>query len=308
MSSIGTTIPLHHDQEPFPYGWREVERRRPDGTVDWERQALGPDAFLDPQPGDVMIQGALHAQIVLDLYARLTVRFQDQPMTAVFHDLKMLWGIPGLKEPAPDIAVIHCVRDRGAPRESFDCLAEGVRPSLVIEVMSRNYAGDDTRKPAIYARAGIPEYLIVKPYGRRMRRELILWGHRLVGSGYRPWTPDPDGWRVSAAIGVAFRADADRQALELIDARTGASLRSVTETDLACRRAEQVAHRAEQAANQAEQVANQAEQAAHQAEQVARQAEQRAEEQAERADVAESRLRRLEALLRSRGIDPDAQG
>jgi Uma2 family endonuclease len=265
MSSIGATIPPSHDQDPFPYGWREVERRRPDGTVYWEQQALGPEAFLDPQPGDVMIQGALHAQIVLDLYARLTVRFQDRPTTAVFHDLKMLWGIPGLKEPAPDISVIHGVSDRDAPRESFDCLAEGVRPSLVIEVMSRNYAGDDTRKPAIYAHAGIPEYLIIKPYGKRMRRELSLWGHRLVGSGYRPWKPDPDGWLVSNTVGVAFRADATRQAMQLIDARTGTPLRSVTETHLACRRAEQ------------------------------------------RADAAESRISRLEALLRSRGIDPDAQ-
>jgi hypothetical protein len=40
--------------------------------------------------------------------------------------------------------------------------------------MSRNYAGDDTKKPAIYAHAGIPEYLILKPYRPGGQRDLSL--------------------------------------------------------------------------------------------------------------------------------------
>jgi Uma2 family endonuclease len=55
---------------------------------------------------------------------------------AVFADLKMRWGIPGLKNPGPDIAVVPGVRDKKRKRDSFDVMKEGTRPCLVIEVVS----------------------------------------------------------------------------------------------------------------------------------------------------------------------------
>ncbi len=258
--------------DPFRYGWRQVERHRTDGTLELVEQPLGPDDFLDPQPGDVMIQGALHFECVNDLYNRLALRYRDDPATAVFADMKMLWGIPGLKQPAPDIAVVPGVRDKGADRESFDVVAEGTRPCLVIEVMSRNYAGDDTKKPAIYALAGIPEYLILKPYGQHGERELSLQGFRMVRGRYQRWRPDADAWFRSDRVGVGFRVAADRRHLELVDLASGDRLPTLAE--LAQAREQRAAALATADAERA------------------------------RADAAEGELERLRARLREQGIDP----
>ena len=238
MSTSSAIRHAEQDQDPFRYGWHQVTVHRPDGSVDIEYQPLGPDAFVDPQPGDVVIQGSLHFRCVNALYDRLELYFDDDPTTAVFSDLKMLWGIPGLKEPCPDIAVVPGIRDKDAPRESFDVAAEGSRPCLVIEVLSRNYADEDARrKPPIYVRAGVPEYLLVKPYGKGMQREFSLWGHRLVDGRRRAWRPAADGYWHSSTVDLRFGVTPDRQDLSIIDTRTGEPLPTPAELEAASRRA-----------------------------------------------------------------------
>lgn len=292
MTSNTATILTDEHRDPFYYGYRPVERRMPDGTTRLEQQPLGPDALIDPQMGDVVIQGVVHFACVADLYQRLRLRWRDRPDMAVFADLKMLWRIPGLKEPAPDIAVIPGVHDRDASRDSFDITAEGTRPCLVVEVMSRRYTGDDTAKPSIYARAGIPEYLIIKPYGKRGERLFKLWGHRLVGSRYCPWPADADGWLHSTTTGVGFRATPDNRDLEVIDSATGEPLPRPEEIEDARREAVAAAAALrEQAEAQVARAQIEAERAAI---------------EAERATAAEHELARLRALLRAKGIDPDA--
>ncbi len=270
MSSIGAPNLPNSEHDPFYYGWRRVEQRKPDGTIELIEVPLGFDDFLDPQLGDVMIQGTLHFACVKDLHNRLETHYRDDPETEVFCDLKMLWQIPGLEEPAPDIAVVHGVADKGANRESFDVVAEGTRPCLIIEVMSRRYAGDDTKKPSIYALAGIPEYLILKPYGPGQRPELSMRGFRMVEGRYRRWTPDTDGWYRSAETGLGFRVGDDRQRLDLIDLANGEPLPTLAEIDAARRR------------------------------EAAAAADARA-----RAEAAEQALARLRLRLRGKGIDPD---
>jgi hypothetical protein len=46
----------------------------------------------------------------------------------------MIWGIPGLKEPAPDVVIVPNIQNKKAGRFCFEVVKEGTRPGLVIEV------------------------------------------------------------------------------------------------------------------------------------------------------------------------------
>ena len=122
--------------DPFRYGWRPRYVRLPDGEVIEEQIPLTAEDLLDPQDGDVVGQSAYHFSLLLRLAILLRRYYADQKDVFVAGDLKMLWRIPGLKNPAPDVAVIPGVRDREADRKSFDVVAEGTRPWLVIELVS----------------------------------------------------------------------------------------------------------------------------------------------------------------------------
>jgi colicin import membrane protein len=133
------------EQDPFRYGWRYVRRPTPDGDVELHQVPLTREDLLDPREGDFMIQSTTHIRIVMDLLHMLTGWAHSRADLAVFSDLKMRWGIPGLKGPAPDIAVVPGVPDKGRDRDSFDVSKEGTRPSLIVEVVSRDYRDKDYR-------------------------------------------------------------------------------------------------------------------------------------------------------------------
>jgi hypothetical protein len=117
MSAPRSQLPPDpHD--PYRYGWRPVSRRRPDGSLHYERIPLTEADFLDPHLGDVMIQGALHWECANDLYDRFKMRYLHDPHTGVFADLKMRWGIPGLEEQSgslPDAAHAPSLASCGSP-------------------------------------------------------------------------------------------------------------------------------------------------------------------------------------------------
>src|SRR5436190_121630 len=115
--------------DPFRYGWRWRSVHLPGGEVLDEQVPLTADDLLDPQPGDQVGQSQLHWELLF-LLARILDRYYEvRNDVALAVDLKMLWRIPGLKEPAPDLAVIPGVRQKIDPsRTSFDIVEEGVRP------------------------------------------------------------------------------------------------------------------------------------------------------------------------------------
>lgn len=269
-------IPVEHDAAPR--GWREVPVRRPDGSLDYREEPLPPDAFLDPQEGDYLIQGTEHAFCVTDLAVRLRHHFRNDPTRAVYSDVKIKWGIPGLKEPAPDIAVIPDICDRDRPRQAFYVPVEGTRPSLVIEVVSPYQDGDETEKVEIYRRAGVAEYLIVKTFEPVGVVNYSIQGYRLVEGGYRPLRPDARGRLRSCTTGLGFNTAPGHRGVVIVDAATGEPLLDADALEQRWRR-------------EAEQ-RTQAEHARKQAEQRQYQADARAEGYARR--------------LRELGIDPDA--
>lgn len=210
--------------EPSPYGWREVPFQRPDGSFDYREEPLPRDAFLDPQEGDHLIQGTEHGACVTDLFVRLRRHYRHDPTVAVYSDLKIRWGIPGLKEPAPDITVVPNIRDPRLARQSFNVPAEGTRPSLVIEVVSPYQDGDDTDKVEIYRRAGIAEYLIVETFDPVGVIRYSIKGHRLLGGRYHPIRPDARGLLLSQTTGLDFGVEPDQRGIVIIDVASGQPL------------------------------------------------------------------------------------
>jgi Uma2 family endonuclease len=251
-----------------------------------------------------LIQGTQHYRCAADLFDRLRLRYRQDPTTGVFGDLKMIWGIPGLQEPAPDVAVVPHLRDKERNRQSFEMRREGTRPCLIIEVMSPNYPADETDKVAIYRRAGIAEYLIVKPYGKDLRTEFSVRGYRLVGDQYQEIQPDAGGFLHSQTTGLDFGIPADRQGVIVRDPVTGERLLSTEERERLRELAERRAAVAEQKVEAAEQKAAAAEQKAEVAEQKAEVAEKRAEAVRQQMEREQQRAARLAQRLRELGIDP----
>ncbi len=238
-------VPASFHREGFPYGWRRVTETLRDGTVIFHDIPLDPEDFLNPELGDQMPQGPQHAEQAVRIYNKLRKHCRRDPHTAVLFDCKMKWGIPGLNEPFPDIAVIPGVRDRDNIRGSFYVAEQGTRPALIIEIMSPGYAGDDTAKVGIYERAGIREYIILNPHFEDESLPFELTGYRLVRGRYQKMIPDPDGRLLSRSIGVRFAPGAGGREVVLTNAVTGEEMLSDEEEYQARQNAETRAENAE---------------------------------------------------------------
>ena len=160
------------ENEEFPHGWRRVKEVGLNGKTIYRDIPLSPEDFLDPQEGDQMPQGPKHFDLAKELCDKLEKHFDDRPDIVVLGDTKMLWRIPGLQEPFPDISVIPNIQDKKAIKTSFDCQKYNTRPCLIIEIMSPGYPGDDTKKVTIYQRAGVDEYIIINQHVKNEKNRL----------------------------------------------------------------------------------------------------------------------------------------
>ena len=226
------------DDDPFRYGWRTVVETGPAGEIIYRDIPLTQADFLDPQTGDQMNQGNKHYHLAISLYHRFYQYSRQQPTVGVFGDIKMRWGIPGLKEPAPDLAIIPNLKDKDAHRRSFNVLNEGTRPCLVVEIMSPDYPGDDTAKVEIYQRAGVAEYIIINPHFEAETMPFELQGYRLVEGQYHPIAADAQGRLLSETTGLWFGLGETGRDIVLTEAATGERLLTVEEEAAARRAAE----------------------------------------------------------------------
>jgi Uma2 family endonuclease len=231
------------DEEPGITLLRWVER--PGGKMEQVQMPLTPELFLNPQVGDQMTQGKRHGDTARQIADLLDDFFRPDPDVLVTFDLKHLLG-PGLPQPSPDVSVIRGVRDRDADRESFDIEAEGIRPCLVVEVVSplsaRIRRTDLEDKVACYGRAGIPEYLIVD--SQRRDRRFRLLGYRLDAFGrYEPIEPDGKGRLLSETTGLWFQASPDGGRVLISEHPSGRPLLTREENEILRRAAEEEAAR-----------------------------------------------------------------
>ncbi|MDM8527388.1 Uma2 family endonuclease [Anaerolineales bacterium HSG24] len=243
------------EEEPFPYGWRTIEDIGPNGETIYRDIALTLDDFLDPQEGDQMPQGIEHSEEAIEIRNKLKKWFRHDPHMAVLFDVKMKWGILGLQEPFPDIAVIPKVKDKHALKGGhFDVLAQGTRPCLIVEITSPNYEAGDRKKVQIYERAQVEEYLIINPY----RKPFELQGYRLEQGQYRKLAT---GRFLSRTTNLRFEPSVDGGQLIITDTRTDEVMLSSVEEIQARKIAETRAEQEAKARKIAEARAEQAEQA-----------------------------------------------
>lgn len=228
----------------------------------------------------------------------------------------MEWGIPGLKEPAPDIAVVPQMREKDPDVGTFKVQEQGTRPALVIEVMSPHYQGDDTVKVTLYQQAGVKEYLIVNPYHGDHRDHYHLTLYRLVGQRYQAVKPDQNGWLFSETTGVSFTVSANRREVLLTVVATGEKLLTAKEEKQArlkeararlqeTKAREAAETQARQAAKAREAAEAQALEAQAEAEVLQRRvAEERAKAEVQARLEAETKLQALQARLRELEAKP----
>ncbi|UBF27569.1 Uma2 family endonuclease [Kovacikia minuta CCNUW1] len=269
---MSITAPSYSTEELAERGWRVETIVQPDGTAIDTRVPLTPEEFLHPKESYHLPNSTFHDDVAGAAKDMLTRRYADEPTTAVYRDLIFRWGIPGLGDHCPDTCVVFGVRNKEQVRTEFVVLEEGVRPSLVIEVVSPYYRKQDREiKVKEYAQAGVQEYVIFDR--RKQRGQMIeeVLGYRLVEGQYLPITPDEEGRILSETVGLLIGLQ-DSQVV-MLDSQTGERL--LTSLEL------------EQRASQAEARASQAE---------------------ARASQAEERAARLAEMLRSQGIDPDQIG
>ncbi len=210
-----------------------------DGTVEERELPLTMERLLHPQEGDKVTQTDFHLSLFVSLLGRLRRRLEQAPGLGVFADLRFAWNRRGLKPSGPDLAV---VKGLPAPRKviseeiggTFDTAAWGVRPELVIEVVSPEHGRlrnkDLEKNVEIYARAGVEEYLIFNPLRIGSRRPIQLLGYHLAGGvRYTAIPPDPQGRILSKATGLYFWSDPEGRRIEIFDRASGARLLSSDE-------------------------------------------------------------------------------
>jgi Uma2 family endonuclease len=227
MGEPATHLPLPEEDrsdDPFRLGWRLRTVRLPDGSSEIREVPLTAEDLLDPQVGDHVTQNSWHILTAHKLLGLLSSRYKSSPDVLVTCDLQIFWGIPGLKNPSPDLAIIPGVRERDRFRRSFQVMRERAKPVLVVELVSdepEHKSADHDKKVKIYQRAGVPEYVIADPpYTPGGCR---LTGYRLNKAGrYTPIPPDSQGRILSMTTGLWFAPAGDT--IDLIDAETGERL------------------------------------------------------------------------------------
>lgn len=217
--------------DPFPYGWRYVLDETATDEESYKQVPLTLEDILNPQLGDKMPQSNLHHNLITHLESIFQQKYQQDPHTAVYCDMKMFWGIPNLLEPSPDIAIIPNVKNKNAIRHSFKVKKEGTKPCLVIEIVSPRYPGDHDKKVKIYQQAGIEEYIIIDPSVPNKFTEQPITGYRLINGQYKPIIPNKAGEILSKTTNIYFTVDKSQKQFQvkLIDANIGQPLLSAVE-------------------------------------------------------------------------------
>lgn len=286
-------LDLEAREEPTLLRWVQS----PEGRLELLELPLTRELFLDPQLGDSMVQGDWHDITAGEIAGILRNHFRLQTDVRVFHDMKHFL-VPRRPAPAPDVSVVRGLGPRHR-RSSFRVKKEGVRPSLLIEVVSpspETRRGDLEDKIELYELAGIPEYLIVDSPSGVTGMPFQLLGYRLDSAGrYQPLKPDAEGRFLSETTGIWFQVSPDGERIYLFEYPAGRRLLNLSEQEDRANREADKAIREARARKAAEEKALR-EAAARRA------AEERALREEEARKAAEAETARLRAeIARLRG-------
>jgi len=248
------------DPDPYRYGWHEVPRTLPDGSIDFDRIPLTMTDVLHPQEGFFRMQNSDHNRLCHYLLNVMGACVALDPTAVVLGDVRIDWGVPHPRPHGPDVAVIFGVQEHQT-WGTFSVTQEGVRPALIIEVTSPETRMNDlVTKVTHYARVQVPQYIVVSQ--RRQRgtpvSTRILLGYRLApgATAYTKQTPDEQGrfWLDAVGIWIGLEDNEvmcyDRQGRPIEDyAKLHVARQSAEER---ARNAEELARNAEERARKIE--------------------------------------------------------
>jgi Uma2 family endonuclease len=172
------------------------------GRIDF----LAGDVEVDMSPEELHTHGTVKSAIL----ATLHVLVADQEIGDVFVDRGRVQSAAAELSAEPDVVVVlwDSVRagrvsyvSKSTRREDRFSVIEGA-PDLIVEVVSESSVGKDTRRlPALYARAGVPEFWLVDVRLNEPRFEI----RTLRDGEYAVLTADASGWIPSPCLGLSFR-------------------------------------------------------------------------------------------------------
>ncbi len=154
----------HSSPEPeFPYGWRFVKRKQADGSEKLEQVPLTLEDVLHPQEGDVIPESKPHEADRRYLANVFESRPLAPPIGLVTSDLLIHWGVEGLRDHSPDVAVfVGLNREPDTVVGTLDLPSFGGRCVLVVELVSPATRDNDVvRKMEHYRQIGIPLYVLI---------------------------------------------------------------------------------------------------------------------------------------------------
>lgn len=216
-----------------------------EGEIDYASLDFDPDEAAAEKP-DAMEQRREQAEVFGLLNARFA-GFGQRPDVLVDFDTYICYDRRDLNvRICPDICLAFGVDAQAIrPRRLYLPWEAGKPPDWVLEIASPTTGREDVnRKPAIYARIGIPEYWRFDPSGERYHGE-PMYGGILTGGEYQPveLTTGPDGILkgYSPLLGLSLAWDEGWP--RFFDPNTGAYLENWQET--AARAKAEAAARAE---------------------------------------------------------------
>ncbi|MCP4110187.1 MAG: hypothetical protein GY749_32470, partial [Desulfobacteraceae bacterium] len=118
-SALQYSEPYEDEKDEYYYGYRTIIGYDKDGGESVSYRPLTLDDFLEPEEGDVYMEGSLHEKDLVSLKSIFRFHLKDRKDITVFSNLKMEWGIGNLENPAPDISIVSDVEDPEKPRGTF---------------------------------------------------------------------------------------------------------------------------------------------------------------------------------------------
>ncbi len=239
--------------------------RDEDGELRILQLPLTLENLLNPQLEDEVSQTNRHSRTLGPLTDALRRHLEHTtPGLGIFEELMLLCKRHGFRDVTPDVAAIEGVEDPEAVEESLDFIAEGLRLTLAIEVVSTTYKDnrdkDEVHNVDLYDQLGVTDYVMVYPYrpqrGERLR---IVAKTRSSSGAFVDNLPDRRGHTLLRSVGLRMFVDEPRQRLGIIDVITGERILFSVEEEDARRKAESRAEKAESRAEKAESRATEAE-------------------------------------------------
>lgn len=164
------------------YGHRHEIVHNVQGSPFNQDTPLRAEDFLDPRPGDVFYHGKVHDAALAHLEKSLRHFCRRNTSISILTQAKLVLPAPARYHPLPDLMLVRNMPNHTHPRAIFNIEHEQTTPVCIIEITSPLfYAYDLREKAALYAQAGIGEYIVLdtglRPDQDKIQPQIFVFGH-----------------------------------------------------------------------------------------------------------------------------------